>query len=641
MGVSSRPGAWEVGLQAVSRAKAGHPYTVCDLTMLLGRKMEALRPKDLKRWAFALRPGLADKAEVECPSKKSNSPNLAYPEQLAAMLLSTIKQRAETFTGKRVNGAVVSVPAASNRTQRQGLRDACSIAGIHVERLVISSTASAVAHADSLIAADDGEAPNTIKLVLVVDCGGGSLNVTLARVRPESEAEDLSGGIEVQVEATVGDLETGGEALTDQLFDYFYLEAKASDTSSKTSSPAFSRRLRRACVLAQRILSTSQQAAIDLPPWQLRRGSPSGGVAGFYSSISRAHFENLCETEWSRLPDAVEQVLARAKVKKEDVDVILVTGGAMQVPKFRECLGDCFTGYWDRIMDLPKHTVAVGTALVAAQNGRHSLLYAPTPLTLGIRSASGDTLVVVPPSTPLPTRQSRIYYASCQSEIKFDILEGLLDPEQQANHTSYLEHCMGHVPIDGSRASAPLVLKLEIVFEVDATDLLTIVVSDNSNNRTTRLIIAGDETCLSTEAIALAKAHLSEVLNDAVDTQESKVASPSLAMIISPQTPQILAPVETCPVDTLRSYVAALTPMVQTNSLSVCIPPGDLFVLRSKVEHANSWLAQIDPNQQNSLNTDQQTITAREHLRQIRTLHLSSTASSAFSQLRQELGLLN
>lgn len=176
------------------------------------------------------------------------------------------------------------------------------------------------------------------------------------------------------------------------------------------------------------------------------------------------------------------------------------------MPKFREVLGDCFAEHWSRIVDLPKHTVAVGAALIAAQNGRHSLLYEPTPLALGIRSASGDTLVVVPPSTPLPTRQSRVYYASCQSEITFDILEGL---EQQANHspgnTSSLEHCMGSVPIDKTRASAPLILRLEIVFEVDVTDRLAVVVSDNSNNRTTRLVVAGDETCLSPEAIALAK----------------------------------------------------------------------------------------------------------------------------------------
>ncbi|KAE9050889.1 hypothetical protein PR003_g10694 [Phytophthora rubi] len=638
---------WEVGLQAANRAKAGHPYTVYDLTILLGKKLDAIRPRDSGRWDFALRSGVADKAVVECPTK-SNSPDLAYPEQVAAMLLSTIKQRAEVFTGKRATGAVVSVPAAYNRTQRQSLRNACSIAGIHVERLVISSTATAVAHADSLTSANNSEASNPEKTVLVVDCGGGSLNVTLARVRADDRAEDSSAGIEVQVEATAGDLETGGEALTDRLFDHFYQQAKAADTSTNTASPAFSRRLRRASVLAQKILSTSPQAAIDLPPWLPRRGargsgSASGAVAGFCSSISRADFENLCGKElWCRLPDTVEQVLTRAKVKKEDVDAIVVTGGAMQVPKFREVLGDCFAEHWNRIMDLPKHTVAVGAALIAAQNGRYSLLYEPTPLALGIRSASGDTLIVVPSSTQLPTRQSRVYYASCQSEITFDILEGLLDPEQQKNHTSgrtsCLEHCMGCVPIDGSRASAPLILKLEVVFEVDATDRLTVVVSDNSNNRTTRLVITGDETCLSTEAVALARAQLSEILNDSAGMEDSKAAPPSLALTVYPRN---LAPIEACPVETLRSCVAALTPMVLTNRFSVCIPPGDLFILRSRVEHASAWLDQIDPSQQNTLKTDQQIRTAREYLRQIRMLHLSSTASSAFSQLRQELDLLN
>ncbi|GMF43059.1 unnamed protein product [Phytophthora fragariaefolia] len=650
MGPTSHAKEWKVGLQAARQAKAGHPYTVYDLTMLLGKKLETISLQNLGRWSFTLRCGVADKAVVECPTT-NNCLDLAYPEQLAAMVLSTIKKRAETFTGKSVTGAVVSVPAAYNRTQRQALRDACTIAGLRVERLVISSTASAVAYGDSLVNSNDSETQKSENTALVVDCGGGSLNVSLAQIRMKNgdlDAERSSTGIEVQVQATAGDLETGGEALTDRLFDHFYREAKASDTSTKTASPAFSRRLRRACVLAKRILSTSPQAAIDLPPWQPRRGGRASGPAigavdGFSSSISRADFENLCGTElWNRLPDAIEQVLMRAKVKKGDVDAIWVSGNAMKVPKFREVLGDCFAEYWNRIMDLPEHTVAVGTALIAAQNDRYSLLYDPTPLTLGIRSASGDTLVVVPPSTPLPTRQSRVYYASCQSEITFDILEGLPDPEQELNHDplciNALEHCVGSVPIDGSRASAHLILKLEIVFEVDATDRLTVVVSDSSNNRTTRLLITGDETCLSTEAIALAKAHLSEVQNDSAGIEETKMALPQLTMIISPQSD---VPVEGCPVDTLRSCVSALAPMVQANCLSVCIPPGDLFILRSRVEHAISWLGQIASSQQNTAKTDQQERTAHEHLRQIRMLYLSSTASSALAQLRQELDLLN
>uniref|UniRef100_H3G6G7 Heat shock protein 70 n=1 Tax=Phytophthora ramorum TaxID=164328 RepID=H3G6G7_PHYRM len=130
-----------------------------------------------------------------------------YPEQVAAMLLSTIKQRAEDFTSKRVAGAVVSVPAAYNRTQRQALRDACSIAGLHVQRLVISSTASAVASAESLGDKNENGVIISKKTVVMVDCGGGSLDVTLARL----------GFDRIHVEATAGNLETGGEALTDRL----------------------------------------------------------------------------------------------------------------------------------------------------------------------------------------------------------------------------------------------------------------------------------------------------------------------------------------------------------------------------------------------------------------------------------------
>ncbi|KAL4152431.1 hypothetical protein PRNP1_009361 [Phytophthora ramorum] len=648
VGVGSRAGEWEVGLQAVSRAKAGHPYTFHDLTLLLGKKVEALSPQDIARWAFAVHAGVADKALVEC-SAKDTSPDLAYPEQVAAMLLSTIKQRAEDFTGKRVAGAVVSVPAAYNRTQRQALRDACSIAGLHVQRLVISSTASAVASAESLGDRNENGVIISKKTVVMVDCGGGSLDVTLARLgfgRGANGSGSSSTRLEVHVEATAGNLETGGEALTDRLFEHFASEARALDNSPKTATPAFSRRLRRACILAQKILSISPQATIDLPPWQPRRGTrtftpASGGVAGFTSSVSRVDFENLCEEVWDPIVGHVDQVLRLANVKKEEIDAILVTGGAMQVSKLREVLGDCFAQQRDRIVDLPKHTAAVGAALIAARSADSLGLQEPTPLALGIRSSSGDTLVIVPPSTPVPTRQARLYYASCQSEITFDILEGLLekdDSRSPGTSPRSLEHCMGRVLIDGSRASALLILKLEIVFEIDAADCLTVIISDSSNNRTTRLQVAGDETCLSAEAIALGKATLSQVLSNAVATKETNAPSSLLGLTPAPET---LAIQEISPIDTLRTCVAKLKPMVLANGLGVCIPPGDLFVLRSKIEQASSWLDQIDASQQRSENTDKQRHTAQEYLHQIRVMHLSSTASSAFSQLRQELDLLN
>ncbi|OWZ12365.1 Heat shock protein70 [Phytophthora megakarya] len=617
MGVTP-DGGWEVGQPAVSRAKAGHPYTIHDLTMLLGQKLNALQSQDVARWEFRIRSGVADKAVVEYPST-SNTPDLVYPEQVAAMLLWTIKHRAEAFIGKRVTGAVITVPAGYNRTQRQALRDACQIAGLRVNRLVISSTASAIAKADSVI-----DVTSTIfdKTVLVVDYGGRSLNIALARVRVPSRA-----GIEVDVAATAGNLEYGGEILSNRLFEHFHNEA---DTTLTTAGTAFSRRLRRACGLAQKILSTSDQASIDLSPWQLRShahgsGPVNGMTGGFQSSISRTDFENLWGAEiWSRLSDTVDYVLNRV----------------MQVPKLRGVLGDCFAEHWNRIVDLPKHTAAIGAALVAAQNGSQFLKTEPIPLSLGFRSASGDTLVVVPPSTQLPTQQTRTYYASCQTEITFDILEGLLDPEQEVNRRlattpNKLEHCIGRVLIDGNRASAPLILKLEITFEVDTTDCLTVVISDKSNDRVTCLQIGGDETCLSAEVIALAQAQLSEMLKNTAATDKSKTQSFSSALVMLSQNTAIT---DGCPIDALRSSVNKLKPMVQTNNLSVCIPPGDLLLLHSRIEHASTWLEQIDATQQC---TNQQLKSARMYLHQIRLFHLSSTASSASSQLRHELNNLD
>ncbi|GMF19889.1 unnamed protein product [Phytophthora lilii] len=285
---------WDVGLKALNRAKAGHPYTVYDLTLLLGRKVEALSPQDVARWTFNIRAGVAGKAGVECPGKL-NSPDLMYTEQIAAMLLTTIKHRAENLTGKRVTRAVLSVPAAYNRTQRQALRDACHIAGIRVERLVISSTASAAYNAGSFADTSDSRSDVSEKTVMVVDCGGGSLSLSLARVTLNCSADKFSAGTEIQIEATIGDMETSGEALTDRLFKHFFSEARSADSTQKTASLPFARRLRRACVLAQKILSRSDQVTIDLPPWQPRRGTSNFIARKWGSSwVYQQHNEISC-----------------------------------------------------------------------------------------------------------------------------------------------------------------------------------------------------------------------------------------------------------------------------------------------------------------------------------------------------------
>ncbi|RLN75706.1 hypothetical protein BBJ28_00001793 [Nothophytophthora sp. Chile5] len=638
-------GGWEVGQQAVKRAKAGHPYTVYDVTELLGKKVDALSPRNLARWAFTVRSGVADKAVIERPAD-SSSTRLVYPEQIAAMLLSTIKQRAQIFTGKCVTGAVVCVPATFNRTQRQALHDACSIAGLKVERLVVSSSASVMAYADSLAIASDSSANGTSiseKAVVVVDCGGGSLDVTLARVRSTISVQgDMSSrGFEVQVEASAGDLEIGGERLTDRLVDHFDREAKAQGTSPAVTSPTFTRQLRRACALAKKILSTSQTATIDLSPDQRRRVghtmTPNNSL-GFTSSISRSGFENLCKSELcSRVLDPLEQVLRTASVKKADVDAILLTGGSMQVPKLRALIAEFFAGQSDRMIQLPGHTAAIGAALADAQGGRYLLLHEPTPLALGIRSSSGDTLTLVPPSTSVPTRQTRVYYASCQGEIAFDVLEGGLDsqqpttsPSSNSSGTKDLAHCLGRVRLDGSRSSTHLILKLEVIFELDVADHLGISVTDHGSGRTTTMQVPADETCLSAEALVLAKAQLGQT--GETDSNPNGSQTPLSPSPLNASPPNLDTNEEN-PLQTLRAYATALQPMVQTNCLSVCASPGDLLELRSRVERAIAWLDEHEflPD------ADQKPHEAHEHLRQLRLLQLSSVASSAFTQLRQHL----
>merc|ERR1712243_283022 len=265
-----------------------------------------------------------------------------FPEEISSMVLLKMKETAEAYLGKTVTDAVVTVPAYFNDSQRQATKDAGTISGLNVLRIINEPTAAAIAY--GLDKKDSG----TEKNVLIFDLGGGTFDVSVLTI------ED---GI-FEVKSTAGDTHLGGEDFDNRMVNHFLAEFKRKHKKDITGSKRAVRRLRTACERAKRTLSSSTQASIEID-------SLFEGI-DFYTSISRARFEELCSDLFRGTLDPVAKSLRDAKLEKGKIDEIVLVGGSTRIPKIQKLLTDHFNGKELNKSINPDEAVAYGAAVQAA-----------------------------------------------------------------------------------------------------------------------------------------------------------------------------------------------------------------------------------------------------------------------------------
>merc|ERR1712048_1263177 len=329
-----------IGDAAKNQVARNPENTVFDAKRLIGRKFaDPIVQADIKLWPFKVIAGSGDKPMIEV--HYNGEDKKFHPEEISAMVLVKMKEIAEAFLGTEVKNAVVTVPAYFNDSQRQATKDAGSIAGLNVMRIINEPTAAAIAY--GLDENAGGE-----RNVLIFDLGGGTFDVSLLSI------ED---GI-FEVKSTAGDTHLGGEDFDNRMVAHFVQEFKRKNKKDITGNARSLRRLRTACERAKRTLSASTQASIEID-------SLYEGI-DFFTNITRARFEELCQDLFRGTLEPVEKCLRDAKMSKSQIHEVVLVGGSTRIPKIQSLLEDFFNGKSPCKSINPDEAVAYGAAVQAA-----------------------------------------------------------------------------------------------------------------------------------------------------------------------------------------------------------------------------------------------------------------------------------
>jgi molecular chaperone DnaK len=464
----TRTGERLVGQLAKRQAVLNAENTIYSAKRFIGRRYSEVQ-EEIKNVPFKVVSGPNDAVRFDIMGK------LYAPEEISALVLRKLADDAAKYLGEKVTDAVITVPAYFNDAQRQATKDAGKIAGLNVLRIINEPTAASLAY---------GLDKKKHETILVFDLGGGTFDVSIL---------DVGDGV-FEVKSTAGDTHLGGDDFDKRIVDWLASEFQRENGIDLRKDRQALQRLTEAAEKAKIELSGTTETTISLPFIT----ADANGPKHLETRLTRAKFDELTHDLVERCTGPVKQALSDAKLSENDIDEVILVGGATRMPSVQALVRRLMRGKEPNQTVNPDEVVAIGAAIqagVLAGEVKDVVLLDVTPLSLGIETLGGVMTKIIERNTTIPVRRSEVFSTADDNQTAVDV--HVLQGERELARDN---RTLGHFKLEGIRPAPRGAPQIEVTFDIDANGILTVTAKDKDTGKEQTIKISGT-TQLSKEEI--------------------------------------------------------------------------------------------------------------------------------------------